>query len=350
MYSRTPTWITLSLFIACLLLSQTSCKGKHDDFSEAKPPAVVGAQAATPAGSDSITVARISIPEIHQLVGSIQPGVRARIEAKVQARIETIRVRPGAVVQQGDVLVELDKQELKARADQAIALRDQAKRDYERIKKVANSGAISSQDLERASSQADAREAAAREALTFLQYATIKAPYGGTVVSRQAEPGDTIAPGKPILEIEDISALRFETEVPEALIDFVKLGSEVTIRVGVESKPLRARISEISPSANTTTRSFLVKADLSVAKEIRTGVFARLELPIGKREGLVVPCSAIHYEGQLETVQIWQGEKTTTALVRVGKRFDTQCEILSGLKAGDKVARDGNRSELPSVG
>jgi hypothetical protein len=101
-----------------------------------------------------------------------------------------------------------------------------------------------------------------KETETMLGYTKLITPFDGIVTRKLADVGDLAAPGKPIIEMEDPGALRFEADVPEALIGHLKLGDRLPVRVGAEPAPVEGMLVEMAPIADAANRTFLVKLDL----------------------------------------------------------------------------------------
>ena len=113
------------------------------------------------------------------------------------------------------------------------------------------------------------------EAETMLGYAKVTAPFDGVVTRKLAAVGDQARPGKPLMEIEAPNVLRFETDLPESLLERVKLGATLTVTIPSLTKPLFATIAEISPVADALSRTFLVKLDLPQAAAPGSSAAAR---------------------------------------------------------------------------
>jgi membrane fusion protein, multidrug efflux system len=105
---------------------------------------------------------------------------------------------------------------------------DQAKRDFDRQKQLIASNATTRQEFDAADARVKIGTGAASEAETMLSYAKVTAPFDGVVTRKLADVGDLAMPGKPLLEIEAPSSLRFEADLPEAILDRVKLGEKMS--------------------------------------------------------------------------------------------------------------------------
>jgi RND family efflux transporter MFP subunit len=177
-------------------------------------------------------------------------------------------------------------------------------------------------------------------------YGTIFAPFDGVVVQKMAYEGEMAAPGTPLLKVENPNKLELEISVPEENLRFVRVGQSVKVQFDAVNQSLSATIQQIVPASNAQSRSFLVKIPLTNSGKLISGMFGRIALPIGAtKETLLIPTTALIQRGQLQGVYVLEtsGEKTNAPSiammrwVKTGKTQDGQVEIVSGLKAGDRI-------------
>jgi RND family efflux transporter MFP subunit len=177
-------------------------------------------------------------------------------------------------------------------------------------------------------------------------YGTIFAPFDGVVVQKLAYEGEMAAPGTPLLKVENPNKLELEISVPEENLRFVRVGQSVKVQFDAVNQSLSATIQQIVPAANAQSRSFSVKIPLNNSGKLISGMFGRIALPIGAtKETLLIPTTALIQRGQLQGVYVLENvedkaiSKTITMMrwVKTGKTQDGQIEIVSGLKAGDRI-------------
>jgi len=104
---------------------------------------------------------------------------------------------------------------------------------------------------------------------------------------------------------------------------------------------LEALISEIAPSADPNSRTFLVKLDLPAHPGLRSGQFGRMAIPLAEVNALRIPASAVVARGQLELVFVVTNRQAQLRLVKTGKRIGQQVEIVSGLSPGESIVVEG---------
>jgi RND family efflux transporter MFP subunit len=276
-----------------------------------------------------------------EVVGTVRSRLRAVVEAKVSGRIEKMLVAPGQTVKAGELLAQLDAREIQARLDQAVASREQLGRDTERLRSLLKDRAVSRQEFEATESRHRVAAAAVTEAETMLGYALVTAPFDAVITRKLADVGDLAVPGKPLVELEDPSALRLEADVPEALIARLKLGDKLAMRVASSGNPVEGTIGEIAPAADPASRTFLVKLDLPPAGTLRSGQFARVSVPVGESAALRVPAGAVVQRGQMELVFVENNRTAQLRLVKTGKRVGGEVELVSGVEPGERIVIEG---------
>ncbi len=303
------------------------------------------ARAATP----NLPAARVRISTVEvkpraaveEVVGTVRAKLQATLEARLSGRIDKLPVALGQAVKAGDLLAHLDAPELAARLEPAAATAEEARRDWERV-----SGLLERQAATRADSDAaDARYRRAKgevaEARAMIGYTEVLAPFDAVVTRKWVEVGDQATPGKPLISLEDPSALELEADVPEGIGSAIHPGARLTCRVEGVAGDLAGTVGEIAPAADPASRTLRVKLRLPQQAGLKSGQFARLAVPIGESRSLRVPASAVVLRGQLEIVFAVADRRAQMRLVKTGARVGDEVEVLSGLVAGDRVATDG---------
>jgi RND family efflux transporter MFP subunit len=323
---------TASLFVLLTALVFAGCREKVEPpVSENLPPAAVRVQ----------TVENKQRVATEVVVGTVRAKLSSVIEAKVSGRIEKMLVVPGQNVKTGGLLVQLDAREVQAQLDRALAVRQQAENDLKRATDLFQQKILSQSEYDNAQSKFRVADAAATEAETLLGYTKVTAPFDGVITRKYADVGDLASPGKPLLEMEDARDLRLEADVPEAVISHLTLGDKLGVRVSGATNELDGVISEIAPSADPNSRTFLVKLDLPPTPGLRAGQFGRAAMPVGEISALRAPDSAVVQRGQMELVFVVVNGHAQLRLVKTGKHIGDEVELVSGMDAGEQVVVDG---------
>ena len=191
-----------------------------------------------------------------------------------------------------------------------------------------------------------------RAAGIMRDYAKLAAPFSGVVITRTVEPGNLATPGVPLLTIEQDGLYRLEASVDESKLATVRVGQAVEVVLEADRK-LNARVSEIVPSVDAASRTYIVKLDLPATPQLRTGMFGRAIFPLGMQKVVAVPLAALMERGQLQSVFVVENGLSHIRLVTTGRRTSGAGEVLSGLNAGEKVVlpvpaglQDGSRVEV----
>jgi len=311
--------------------------------------------AAPAAGTKAVAVSvaaveRRTTPRAIEVPGTVRPVDRATLAAKVMGTVDSVSITLGQRVQRGEVLLRISAAEIDARVAQAEARLEQVTRDYERERGLLAEGASTEAVVRSLESEQRAARAGVNEARTMLSYTQIVAPFDGVISARPVNEGDLASPGVRLVEIEGMTRLRVETEVPESL-GTIAPGTPITIRAaGIE---IPGTLAEISAAADAQSRTVFAKIDLPAGAPVRSGQFARASFPAGETESLIVPASAITVFGQMERAFVVENGRASLRIVRTGARRGDGVEILAGVHPGEQVIttvpadlRDGQPVEI----
>jgi RND family efflux transporter MFP subunit len=311
--------------------------------------------AKVPAGLATRKIAMQTIPSVTEAVGTVQAEQIAAVTSRVVANVVEMRATAGQHVTSGETLVVLDDRDLRHRVQQAQdavrsaeATLEQAQSDYKRDKPLFDQQVITPYDFEHTQTNLKTAEAnlhrlqqAEREAEVNLSYAVISSPFTGVVVDKLANVGDLAAPGKPLLTMYEQGRLWLEANVPEELMDRVRLNEVLPFRIDATGREMRGRVVEIVPSSDPSSRTVLVRVHLEETKDILPGMFGRLLIPMKSEEVLAVPASALIRAGQLTMVDVVSEGRVQRRTVQLGRAIGGEFEVLSGLASGDTVVLRG---------
>ncbi|HEX6828973.1 MAG TPA: efflux RND transporter periplasmic adaptor subunit [Burkholderiales bacterium] len=298
--------------------------------------------------------------------GVVEAAKQSTVSAQISGRIREINFDVGDAVQKGQVLVRIEDSEVSQALNESRAVLAQAeanygnaKANYERSKRLFEQNFVSQAALDRAEaefrsarSQVEARRAGAGIAATTRGYATVIAPYGGVVMARHVEIGETVAPGKPLMTGFDPSELRVVANVPQDKIAAVRANHAAI----VEFPPLNRRVQPtevtIKPGADVRTHTTQVRLELPPnLPDVYPGMFARAHFVVGRAEKLLVPASAVLRRSELTAVYVVDAQGAPKLRqVRAGERVgDGEVEILAGLSPGEKVALEPLKAGMHSA-
>lgn len=307
-----------------------------------------------------ITVASDSIRSGAEYSAEVRPRVESRLGFRVSGKLLRRMVDVGQHVKAGEALAQLDAQDFKlsvdaARAQLAAALanRDLAGADFKRFKDLRDQNFISAAELERRevtlkSAQSQVEQAQAQLAGQSNQsgYTTLLADAAGVVTSVDAEPGQVLAAGTPVVRIAQDGARDVVFAVPEDKVVKIKLGSAVTVRAWASQAVAQAKVREISASADPVTRTFTVKAALASADAWPLGSTVVAVAQALDRSGPVfvkLPTSALQHDG--DTAAVWLVERASMTVrlqpIAIATADGNEVVVASGLQPGMEVVVAG---------
>ena len=161
------------------------------------------------------------------------------------------------------------------------------------------------------------------------------------VIDRKVEPGDTVTPGQVVVSLYDPTRMQLVASVRESLTHRLRVGQDIDVRVEAIDKTCLGRVSEIVPEAESASRTFSVKVTGPCPPGIYSGMFGRLLIPLEEEEVLVVPKGVVRRVGQLDMVDLVDGDALRRRAVQLGRAFGDDVEVLSGLREGEQVALRG---------
>lgn len=328
-------------------------------FTAKTPPGRTEPDLRTVPADAVVPVELRQVPQITRAIGTIRAVHETDVGSRLLARVKKVNVIAGQPVDEGEVLIELERADIEARIEQAKAnvnaakaTLDQTRSDLEKVEQLhANASATEREltDARRAVQVAEANLAAAQqgleEARSQLDYATIRSPITGVVIDKQIEEGDLAQPGRTLVTLYDPKRLQLVAAVPERLAVNLEVDQQVEVEVDAIDMRCHATISEIVQQADPVSRSLLVKVTGPCPPNVYSGMFGRLLLKEGERTQLLIPASAVKRIGQLEMVQVVTGADGTdpaklhveSRLVRTGARQGEKIEVLAGLNADERV-------------
>jgi len=317
---------------AIVTFALVGCGSKHEkENSTSLPSAEVRVQ----------TVESKSRTMTEEVLGTVRAKLHATLEARLSGHIEKMPVALGEKVQKGQLIARLDAGEIAARLAQAEASLEEADQNWKRISALFEQQSVTRAEYDSAQARRRIAKGAADEAKAMMSYVEIVAPFDGVVAKKWADVGDLASPGKPLVDIEDPSALQMETDVPEAIASHIQRDSRLGIRVDSADSELTGIVSEIAPVADPNSRTFRVKLDLPLTAGLMPGQFARLAVPIGEASALRVPASAVIQRGQIELVFVVANGRAQLRIVKTGSRVGDEIELVSGLNSGEQVVTEG---------
>ena len=174
-----------------------------------------------------------------------------------------------------------------------------------------------------------------------LRDTEIRAPFDGYVEKRLVNLGELVKMQMPVMSIVRVDPLKVIAEIPEKMAPWIKEGQPVQLHVDAyPDRTFIGKVSRISPAVNTATRAFPFEALVPNQDAVlKPGTFARVHIESGKVDSvLTLPYATMQYRYGVNRVFLLEGGKLSARELKVGERLGDRIEIISGVKAGDRVA------------
>lgn len=288
-----------------------------------------------PAVKAPVAIAKVTQqPFFYEAVGTVTARTASTVSSKLMGVVRTVHVQEGDQVGKGDLLVTIDQRQVKAQLERALANAEVAEKEYRRFQQLLKEQSASQQEFDRALARHREAQAAVAAARVSQKDARVRAPYDGRVVAKMINPGDLASPGTPFLTLEQRGLFWADLVLPERHIQSVRLGLEAKVIVpALNDLEILGEVGRIVPSADARSRSFQVKVNLPSVPDLKSGMFARVAIPLGGSGRLLIPKTAVVERGQLTGLFIVDDHQTARfRLIRLGKSFGDQVEVVSGLK------------------
>lgn len=324
--------------------------------------AACGKQEAAPEPIRSVKVVTVGASDLltrYEFSGEVRPRVESRLGFRVAGKITARQAEVGQHVKAGTVLAQLDPQDYRLAADAARAAlaaattnRDLAAADFKRYQVLREQNFISGAELERRDSTLKAAQAQVEQAQAQLaaqgnqaRYTTLVADVSGVVTGIDAEPGQVVTAGAPVVRIAQDGARDVVFSVPEDKVLGIRPGAEVGVRLWAGQGLLAGRIREVAASADPATRTYPVKVSLeaSVQPPLGATVTVVAQPPAGVAQALKLPTSALRQEGAGTSVWVLDpGSMTVRSQpVRIDNADGNEAVVASGLQPGTMVVSAG---------
>lgn len=331
MRARTVSTPALAAALAGLLAAAAGCDrhepGRLD--APADPVEVVVSEVGTAARTVAFPAQVVSEREIE-------------VATRASGLVRRVAVDLGAAVRPGQLLVELESEDVGAGVDAAGAAVTQAARYHERIAALEADGAATPQELDDAEAGLARARAELKRARGQMAYVRLVAPIAGVVTDRRVDPGDLVMPGQPAIVLVGTGGLEVRADLPAEHAGIVHPGSEVTVVVPESGARVPARVTRVVPVLDGGSRRFRVEAAFDPPEaggRLMPGSFARLEVERAGESTRWVPEDALVRRGQLTGVYVVEADTLRLRWVRTGERRPDAVEILAGLPAGSRLVR-----------
>lgn len=292
-------------------------------------------------------------PSTLTAIGSVSAVQGVTITPEISGTVKEISFEGGAVVNRGDLLVKLDTSLEEAQLNAAVAQLELAKLNLDRVRQLRLDKTVSQSDLDTAESTLKQNQGSADAIRATIEKKTIRAPFAGRLGIRQANLGQFLDAGKPIVSLQALSPVYADFSLPQQELAQLKIGMAVRLTTDAyPGKTFDGKLTVINPDLDQTTRSVGLQATLENPEQLlRPGMFTRIEVIMPEeREALVIPITAVlsaPYGDSVFVVEPGQAKDgkaqqvVRQQFIRSGRTRGDFLTVESGLKPGQRVVGSG---------
>ena len=306
-----------------------------------------------------VTVGETAYEAGHEYAAEVRARVESRPGFRVAGKIVRRAVEPGQRVQAGQLLAQLDARDYQLAAEAARAQvasattqRDLAAADLKRFQSLRDQGFISGAEMERRSAQLKAAQATLDQARAQQSsqgnqaaYTQLLADAGGVVTGVDAEVGQVVAAGTPVVRLAQDGPRDVVFAVPEDRVAAVRVGQPVTVRAWASDGQWHGSVREVAAAADPVTRTYAVKVALAGEAPPLGATVTVVPQQSGAQGAAVIklPTSALRREGA--GTAVWVFDEASSSVrsqpVQVAGADGNEAVIADGLTPGMRVVASG---------
>ena len=322
--------------LAALVLTASACGSKSE----------TEATQATQTEKPKVKLASVSVRPVDQVAeytATVKADVVNKIAPSTPVRIKNILVEVGDQVKKGQKLVEMDDVN-------ATSLKydlDHMETEFKRIDELYKVGGVSKSDWENMRTNLDKLR---RSYANMVENTYLLSPINGVITARNYDNGDLYGGASPVLVVEQINPVKLIVNVSENNFPKVKKGDKVSIKLDVYGdEEFEGKVDLIYPTIDASTRTFPVEVKVANSNQrIRPGMFARVTMNFGTADHVVVPDMAVVKQAGSgdRYVFVYENGKVSYNKVKLGRRMDTEYELISGVENNAQVVIAGQKALL----
>jgi membrane fusion protein, multidrug efflux system len=306
------------------------------------------------------------------LTGSLRPKEQVEVTAKATGRVEKLTHQLGDYVKKGELIAELEDDELQqqvSRAKAALAVVAASARqreaelansraNLERYQKLVKDGLASRVDFEEkqtalevvqaqlqlTEAQRGQAQAELNELLIRLEQTKIYSPMNGHIARRHIDQGALVTPSTPIVTLVNLSTMVTMANVPEHDVGRLRVGNLANIEVDAfADRSFQGKVARISPVLDPATRSATVEVEIPNPENgLRAEMFARVKLDLGStRDAILIPREALVYRGTQPGVFLLDRQRAMFHAIETGGSMGDDVEVVGNLSAGTTIVTRG---------
>ena len=332
--------LTLSL-AASLAFLNTSCTSE----TQSKDVTDEDSTAAIPV--EMASAQRGTISAYYSTTATLEAEEEAMVVSKVRGIMEELKVEEGDYIRAGQVMAQLDDEQLQIEAQRAKATMDRLYNDYQRNQELYNKELISAEQFDNSRYEYESQKAAYELAKLNVEYSKIKAPISGVVSERMVKKGNMINTDQQMFKITDFDPLLAVLHVPEHEMNKLRKGQTALIQAdAVQGEQFSGEVLRISPVVNPETGTFKVTIAVSDdTNRLKPGMFGRVRIVYDTRNNaLMIPKEAVMNEDGASSVYVINDKLVFRRTIQTGYVNGSNIEVVNGLQDGDEVVTIGQSS------
>ena len=306
----------------------------------------------------AIVVSASNVDVSAEFAGEVRPRVESRLGFRVGGKITARKVDVGTVVRHGQVLMQLDPQDLRLSEQQALAAlraaetqRDLAKAELKRYQELRVKNFVSQAVIDEkmstwkaAQANVDAAQAGYRGQSNQAGYATLVSDTDGVVTTVAAEVGQVVAPGTPVVSVAKLNEKEIVIGVPEDKVDTLRKVENVTVRMWANpTVSIPGKVREVSPIADQATRTYAFKVAIPAGQaDVKLGMTALVQFSSTTPVPLIrVPLTSLFYEKSATSVWVVENGAVRLTPVQLGGTAGNEVLVVAGIKPGQLIVTAG---------
>ena len=293
-----------------------------------------------------VTVARGDIQQTYRTITTLEAEQDAEVVARSTGILERIFVEEGDLVKKGQILAQLDVEQLKLEVAQKEATSKKLKKELDRQQSLYKRKLTSSDALDRATYEFQSQQAQFELSQLKLNYAAIKAPINGIITERLVKQGNLIRDNDILFKIVDPTTLTAVLYLPEKELSNVRKGQNILLAVdALNNKVIQGEIDRIRPSIDITTGTFKVVAKLNNPDNVlQNGMFGKVEVVFDvHNDSLLLEQQAVITQDNRSHVFVVRDKKAIQTPIKIGFKHNGILEVIEGLQENDQVITTGQQ-------
>ena len=290
--------------------------------------------------------------------GEIRSRVESKLGFRVPGKIIARKVDVGTIVKRGQVLMQLDPQDLalvqaqaKAGLTAAESNRDLAQAELKRYQELREKNFVAQAVLDAKTTSFKSAQASYEQAKAAYSnqsnqagYSILIADVDGVVTSINAEVGQVVAAGAPVINVAKAGELEVVVGIPEDKVNNIRQMQQVNVRLWAnKDQVIAGRLRELSPMADPITRTFNARVSIpNVDKNVRLGMTATVQFGMKNPNAMIrLPLTALFKNKEMTSVWVVESGAVKLIPVQIGATTEQDVLIASGISAGQTIVTAG---------